>query len=124
MIAIAVNPIATPIIVRCRSGLATARSALGVLRSTTQIPAMTMNTASPTASIRYSCQWIRRAAAMSASAREFGIEGHPAVDKQSDAVDVVAVVGSKPDGGARDVVGFADALVGDQPHQRVVRLGG
>src|SRR6516164_882320 len=124
MIAIAVNPIATPISVRCRPGLATARIALGVLRSSTQVPAMTINTASPAASIRYSCQWIRRAAAMSASVREFGIEGHPTVDKQSDAVDVVAIVGSKPDGGARDVVGFADAFVGHQPRQRVVRLGG
>src|SRR5271165_6272478 len=124
MIAIAVNPIAAPISKRCRSGLATARIALGVLRSTTQIPATTMNTASPEASIRYSCQWLRRAAAMSASVREFGIEGHPTVDEQSDAVDVVAVVGGKPDGRARDVVGFADALVGHQPHQRVVRLAG
>src|SRR6516162_6826852 len=124
MIAIAVNPIATPISMRCRVGLAMAWIALGVLRNTTQVPAMTMNTASPAASIRYSGQWLRRAAATSTSVRKLGVERHPTVDKQSDAVDVVAVVRGKPHGGARDVVGFADALVGHQSHQRIVRLGG
>src|SRR5712691_12728189 len=127
MSAMAVSPIATPIKARRRSGLAIAwySGAPGCSSSITQIPATTMNTPSPAASIRYSCQCWRsdaRAASISAPRREFGVERHAPVDKQGNAVDVVAGVGGKPDGGTGDVFGLADALVGHQPHQRLIGL--
>src|SRR6266849_573230 len=137
MIATAVSPIATPIKPRRRSGLAIAWCSgdAGCSSSITQSPATTMNTPSPTASIRYSGQCWRSAArapssctlanatpAISAPRREFWVEGHAAVDEKGDAVDIVAGVRREPDGGAGDVFGLADALVWHQPHQRLIGL--
>src|SRR5712692_4454882 len=118
MSAMAVRPIATPIKARRRSGLAIAwcSGAPGCSNRITQIPATTMNTPSPAASIRYSGQCWRstvQAPSISAPGCEFGIEGHAAVDEQGDAVDRVAGVRRQPDGGTGDVFGLADALVGD-----------
>src|SRR6516164_4457322 len=125
MIAIAVRPIASPISARRMSGLATVRTAPGVSTSMTQIPAMTMNTPSPAASIKYSGQWLKsveRARLISAPRSEFGVERHAAIDEQSDPVDIVAVVGGQPNRSARYVFGFTDPLVGHEPHQRLVSL--
>src|SRR5215831_5530483 len=127
MSAMAVRPIATPIKARRRLGLAIAScsGAPGCSDSITQIPAITMNTPSPAASIRYSGQCWRSAApaaVISAPRCEFGREGHAAVDKQGNSVNVVALVGGKPHGGAGDVIRLTDALVRDQPHQRLVGL--
>src|SRR6266567_9578053 len=102
MIAIAVRPIATPIKTRRRSGLAIARCSgeLGCSKSITNTPALTMNTPSPAASIRYSGQCWQSAArnsAISTPRREFGVEGHAAVDEQRDAVHIIA--GIQPDRG-------------------------
>src|SRR6266568_1288769 len=127
MIAIAVMPIATPIKTRRRSGLAIARCSgeLGCSKSITNTPALTMNAPSPAASIRYSGQCWRsaaRVAPISAPRREFGVEGHAAVDEQGDAVDIIAGIRRQPDRGSGDVFGLADALVGHQPHQRLIGL--
>src|SRR3954453_8355834 len=144
----AVSPIATPISARRRSGFCTALATGGALISITHSPAAIMKTPSPAISIRYSGQCARSAAraaphpaagitpetapdmsagialGMSAPGGEFGVQRHAAIDEQRDAVDVIAVVGGQPDRGAGDVVGFADPLVGHQPHQRLVRLRG
>src|SRR5438270_11242978 len=123
MIAIAVRPIATPTRARRISGLPMTRMAPGALTSITQMPAIIMNTPSPAASIRYSGQWLLSVMyprLISASRGEFGIEGHAAIDEQRDPVDVIAVVGGEPHRGARDVLGLANALVGHEPHQRLV----
>src|SRR5712692_5475171 len=124
MIATAVRPMVTPIKPRRRSGLAIAwwSGEPGCSSSITQIPATTMNTPSPAASIRYSGQCWRSAArapstlAISAPRREFGVERHAAVDEQGDAVDIIAGVGRQPDSGTGNVFGLADALVGHEPH--------
>src|SRR6266849_447681 len=121
MSAMAVRPIATPIKARRRSGLAIAWCSgdPGCSSSITQSPATTMNTPSPAASIRYSGQcWCSasRTRLISAPRREFGVEGHAAVDEQRAAIDIVAGVRRTPAGGAADVLGLADALVGYQPH--------
>src|SRR5947208_2924030 len=82
-----------------------------------------MNSPSPAASIRYSGQcWqsTARTSTISASRREFGVEGHAAVDEQRDAVYIIAGVGGQPDGGTGDVFGLADALVRHEPHQRLI----
>src|SRR6516164_396466 len=107
MIAIAVRPIAMPTTPRRISGLATARIVPGALTSITQMPATIMNAPSPAASIRYSGQWLpsaARAGPISAPRREFGVQCHTAVDKQGDAVDVVAFVRCKPDGRTGHIV--------------------
>src|SRR6266851_2004671 len=137
MIATAVRPMVTPIKPRRRSGLAIAwwSGEPGCSSSITQSPATTMNTPSPTASIRYSGQCWRSASrapssstladatlAISAPRREFGVERHTAVDEQRDAIDIVAVVPREPDGGASDIFGLADALVGHKAHQRLIGL--
>src|SRR5438874_6860174 len=125
MIAIAVRPIATPTRARRMSALPMMRIASGALTSMTQMPAISMNSPSPAASIRYSGQWLLsavRAWPISASRSEFGIEGHATIDEQRDPVDVIAVVRSEPHRGARNVLGLADALVGHEPHQRLVRF--
>src|SRR6266704_2867365 len=119
MIAIAVMPIATPIKTRRRSGLAIARCSgePGCSKSITNTPALTMNAPSPAASIRYSGQCWRsaaRVAPISAPRREFGVEGH--------AADIIAGIRRQPDRGSGDVFGLADALVGHQPHQRLIGL--
>src|SRR5438094_2638334 len=126
MIAIAVRPIATPTKARRISGLPMTRIAPGALTSMTQMPAISMNSPSPAASITYSGQWLLsavRAWPISASRGEFGIEGHATIDEQRHAVDVVAVIGGEPNRSAGDVFGLADALVRHQPHQRLIGLG-
>src|SRR3954467_7111387 len=144
----AVSPIANPISARRRSGFCTALATGGALISITHSPAAIIKAPSPAASIRYSGQCARSAAraalhpapgitpktapdmsagisrGMSAPGGEFGVQRHAAIDEQRDAVDVIAVVGSPPDRGAGDVVGFADPLVRHQPHQRLVCFRG
>src|SRR5690348_11629234 len=125
MIAIAVRPIATPTRARRMSGLTMAWSTPGALTSITQTPAVIMKSPSPAASIRYSGQWLlsaARARLISASRGEFGVEGHADIDEQGHAVDVIAVVRRGPHRGERDVLGLADAIVGHEPHQRLVRF--
>src|SRR4051794_40943207 len=60
---------------------------------------------------------------LSAPRREPRVERHAAVDVERRAGHVVGLVGGQPDGGAGDVLGLADPLVGDQPHQVGVGLG-
>src|SRR6266581_3288788 len=128
MIATAVMPIATPIKTRRRSGLAIARCSgePGCSKSIKNTPALTMNTPSPAASIKYSGQCWKSAArtsAISTSRCEFGVEGHAAVDEQGDAVDIIAGVGRQPDRGTGNVLWLADALVGHEAHQCLIGRG-
>src|SRR3954465_15231566 len=60
--------------------------------------------------------------AVSTAARELGIERHPAVDVERDAVHVVGVVAREPDGGLADVLGLADAPVRDERQERAERF--
>src|SRR5688572_4476673 len=83
-----------------------------------------MNMPSAQPSMRYSGQCARRVrtADMSASRLEAGIQRHPAVDEEADAVHVIRVIGCKPDRCPTDLVGLADALVWDQLEQLCVRF--
>src|SRR5919106_1008021 len=60
---------------------------------------------------------------ISAAGLEAGIEGHAAVDVQRRAGDVVGLVRGQPHGRPRDVLGLADALVGDELQELGVGLG-
>ncbi len=54
--------------------------------------------------------------------RETRVERHAAIDEQGGTGDVVGVVGGQPHRRARNVLGLADATVGDQPKQLRQRL--
>lgn len=52
--------------------------------------------------------------ARSPAGLEARVEGHATVDEEGRARQVVGIVGREPHGGATDVVGLPDALVGDE----------
>src|SRR5690349_15730191 len=54
---------------------------------------------------------------VSSPAGEARVERHSAVDDQRDAVDIIGGIRGEPDARAGDVVGLANAAVGDQLHQ-------
>src|SRR5271165_5960972 len=130
----AVNPIAAPVsnLRRKASGITACSGEAGDSSSKVNTPAETMNIPNAQASMKYSGQCaagLRLAAAVTGSATastsgfESGVQSHSAVDEQADAVHVVRVIRCQPHGGAADFIGFADALVRNEPQQVVVGLG-
>ena len=57
-----------------------------------------------------------------ASCRKTRIQGHPAIHKNACAIDVIGLIGSQEHGNSPDVVWLADAFVGNQRHERFIRL--
>src|SRR5688500_10820618 len=115
-----------PISTRCRSLSCRARltGEPGWSNSVVIAPAEIMNMPSAQPSMRYSgqCACSVRTGDMSASRLEAGVQRHAAVDEEADAMHVVRIVGCEPDRSSTDLVGLADALVGDQLEQLRVGL--
>src|SRR6516162_623007 len=124
---IAVAPIAIPIRARRTSGSGSMPRTgdCGYSSNVPKAAAEIMNSARPTASIKYSgqCPWTASIApdaiarSTSSAFGKTGIEGHAAVDEQRRADDIIGIVGSEPHDRPRDILGLADPLVGHQGHQ-------
>src|SRR6266702_2377537 len=130
----AVKPIAVPVsnLRRKASGIAACSGEAGDSSSKVNNPAETMNMPNAQASMKYSGQCaaglcfatVAGVLTGSTSGFEARVESHSAVDEQADTVHVVGVVRCQPHGRAADFVGFADALVGNEPQQLAVGLRG
>src|SRR5215469_14326010 len=58
------------------------------------------------------------------SCRKTRIQGHPAIHKNACSIDVIGLIGSQEHRNSPDVVWLADAFVGNQRHERFIRLWG
>src|SRR5262249_7364011 len=58
------------------------------------------------------------------SCRETRIQGHAAIHKNACSIDVISLIGSQEHDNPPNVVWLADAFIGNQCHERLIRLWG